>query len=331
VADGDSYFSRFTVKFIEISAAGVATAVSGFVLAHLAGYMGAPAPVVMQPPAVVQAPLMTAPAPVALQPAPAQSSQTTSVRPAPSTAATNPQAAPVAARAEAPRSTSQPDGNSATATLPPLRATVNAAPAEPARKPVKIEQAKTEPVKTEPSAAEAKLEAKPDAKPDSIEAQVRAALANADAHRTAASPDTHPPDAHPMIAPPPAAASIQPRSPENPVMRDAVATPPRSADIAPQPLAPQTLPRNSIQQAPVQQVSASQAPLQIAPAPPVEIKSQPVAGVDASASAAPVQAEAKNEDKHENPFSAFSKFLRTDTSRPPSPNDIPRPPMPVGQ
>ncbi len=53
MADGVSYFSRFTVKFIEISAAGIATAVSGFVLAHLTGYAAAPAPAAMQPPAVI--------------------------------------------------------------------------------------------------------------------------------------------------------------------------------------------------------------------------------------------------------------------------------------
>lgn len=39
MAAGDSYFSRFFTKFVEISAAGVATAVSGFVLAHFAGYL----------------------------------------------------------------------------------------------------------------------------------------------------------------------------------------------------------------------------------------------------------------------------------------------------
>jgi hypothetical protein len=102
-------------------------------------------------------------------------------------------------------------------------------------------------------------------------------------------------------------------------MRDAVATPPRTTDIAP--------PRS----ADIAPQPAQQVPLQIAPSAPVEIKSQPVAGVDAST--APAQADAqpqaKNEPKSENPFSAFSKYLRTDTSPPPT--DVPRPPMPVGQ
>jgi hypothetical protein len=261
--------------------------------------------------------------------APARS---TSLQPAPSAGTANPPAAPVAAHVEAPRPAPQPDGNSpaATAALPPLRATVNTAPAEPIHKVVK-----TEPVKTEPSpaeskprdaaaakpettprdGAEAKLEAKPDPKPDSIEARVRAALANADAHRQA------PADAHPAVAPGPAIAtpviSAQPRPAENPVTRDAVATPPRTTDIAP--------PRSAA----IAPQPAQQAPLQIAPSAPVEIKSQPVAGVDAAAAPAEADAPAVAKTEDKNPFSAFSKYLRTDTSPPPT--DIPRPPMPVGQ
>jgi hypothetical protein len=39
-----SYFSRFLVKFIEIIAAGLATAVSGYLIAHLSGAFTSPAP-----------------------------------------------------------------------------------------------------------------------------------------------------------------------------------------------------------------------------------------------------------------------------------------------
>jgi hypothetical protein len=39
-----SYFSRFWVKFIEIIAAGLATAVSGYLIAHLSGALSSPAP-----------------------------------------------------------------------------------------------------------------------------------------------------------------------------------------------------------------------------------------------------------------------------------------------
>ena len=38
VADKGSYFSRFFVKVVEIVAAAVATAVSGYLVAHLSGY-----------------------------------------------------------------------------------------------------------------------------------------------------------------------------------------------------------------------------------------------------------------------------------------------------
>ena len=45
VADEVSYFSRFTVKFVEIVAAGMATAVSGYLIAHLGGFWSSPTPV----------------------------------------------------------------------------------------------------------------------------------------------------------------------------------------------------------------------------------------------------------------------------------------------
>ena len=44
VADGVSYFSRFTVKFTEILAVGMATAVSGYLIAHVSGFLSSPAP-----------------------------------------------------------------------------------------------------------------------------------------------------------------------------------------------------------------------------------------------------------------------------------------------
>jgi len=84
-------------------------------------------------------------------------------------------------------------------------------------------------------------------------------------------------------------------------------------------------------QPPLQQAPPLQAPMQIAPPAAIEIKSQPVAGVDAAVALQPT-ADAQTADKsHDsNPFSAFSKFLRTDTS-PVPPDQAPRPPMPVGQ
>lgn len=62
-----SYFSRFLVKFIEIIAAGLATAVSGYLIAHLSGALSSPAP--MPAAAVNQVtPSTSAPASLPLQP-----------------------------------------------------------------------------------------------------------------------------------------------------------------------------------------------------------------------------------------------------------------------
>ena len=43
VAGEGSYFSRFMVKFVEIAAAGAATAVSGYLVAQVGGFLGTPA------------------------------------------------------------------------------------------------------------------------------------------------------------------------------------------------------------------------------------------------------------------------------------------------
>jgi hypothetical protein len=50
VPDKSSYLSRFTIKLVEMVAAGIATAVSGYLVAHLGGYLFSPAPT----PAAVQ-------------------------------------------------------------------------------------------------------------------------------------------------------------------------------------------------------------------------------------------------------------------------------------
>src|SRR5437588_1364857 len=44
VADDVSYLSRFLVKFVEIIAAGLATAVSAYLIAHFTGALSSPAP-----------------------------------------------------------------------------------------------------------------------------------------------------------------------------------------------------------------------------------------------------------------------------------------------
>src|SRR5580704_13040187 len=44
VASGTSFFSRFTMKFVEVVGAGAATAITGYFIAHLGGSWSAPAP-----------------------------------------------------------------------------------------------------------------------------------------------------------------------------------------------------------------------------------------------------------------------------------------------
>jgi len=54
VTSEGSFLSRLTIRFLEIFAAGLATAASGYLIAHFSGYLAAPTPaaVVQQPPAI---------------------------------------------------------------------------------------------------------------------------------------------------------------------------------------------------------------------------------------------------------------------------------------
>ncbi|MGA7431349.1 MAG: hypothetical protein WBW35_13045, partial [Xanthobacteraceae bacterium] len=93
---------------------------------------------------------------------------------------------------------------------------------------------------------------------------------------------------------------------------------------------PQPLPQPAAR--PLVQPAAQQTPMQIAPvAAPVEIKSMPVAGVDATPQpAAQTDAQARPDDG--GFFSAFKRLpekLRDD--RPLPPDLAPRPPADVGQ
>lgn len=106
-----SYFSRFTMKFIEIVAASVATAVGGYLVAHLTGYLTSPAPT-----------------PAAVQVAPGGSG----------VVAKSPRARPTPPAAEAAEQRPAPAQEASPAT-PPARATANAGQAAPSRKPTPAE------------------------------------------------------------------------------------------------------------------------------------------------------------------------------------------------
>src|SRR6476660_3493270 len=96
-----SYFSRFTVKFVEIVAAGMATAVSGYLIAHLGGFWSSPtpAPVVAAPSA--SAASVNQPTPPS-HPVPATSPSSQPVQATPPSQPVSP-APPVSADASEPR------------------------------------------------------------------------------------------------------------------------------------------------------------------------------------------------------------------------------------
>jgi hypothetical protein len=297
VADEASYLSRFTLKFAEIMAAGVATAVSGYLIAHLGGFLST------TPPAPTPAAVEVAPRVVAM---PKAETVSPPVQPA----------APAAADAGALRAT--PAHEAAPQAAAPARTTTNAA-AAPARKrdtsaaeakPRDKEAADAKP--REKEAAESKARDKDDK--ESVEARVRAALANVDASKPAPAEAAAPPR-QAAIPPAPAAATAQPLPPEAPLTTGTIAATPRAAEVSPQP--------------------APQAPAEPNPLVSVEIKSRPVAEVPPAAAApdGTQQASAQEDTKEEKGLLATIKKIPS-LLRPASgaaTSEPPRPPLPVGE
>jgi len=243
VPDKVSYFSRFTMKFVEIFAATIATAIGGYLVAHLGGYLPWPA---------------REPTPAAIQAVPSASgvvSKTSRVQPAPD-------ASPSLKR--------------------PARTTVNANPATPSHKPTTTGAPAPENKPHEAESPESKRhEAEsPESKrreAESVEAQVRAALEKVDAHRPT------PPDIAPQtvsLPPAPPAAAAEPRPAEGPVpgTTGAVAVAPPAADAAPgaaeavppplqqPPVQPEPLTPVEVKSRPVAAVEPSPLPEPAAPA-----------------------------------------------------------------
>lgn len=367
MADGVSYFSRFTVKFTEILAVGMATAVSGYLIAHVSGFLSSPAP----------SPILPAPNAGEVtvnHPAPPSAGAVNVNNPAapslPVQSASPGQPAPPAplVSTDANESHAAPSQEIATPAKPPARPTVSAAPArkrgahdtgtaeskpsESAEKPRDAAQAKPrEPAEKPRDTAETKpheaaekprdtaetkpqepaekprdsAEGKPtgDGKPrdwESVEARVRAALANAGANRPATA-DAPPrqadvPQPLPAVTVQPPAAAAQPRTIEDPSVANAAAAPSAASSEAPMAAA------------------VPQAPSKPEPLPAVEIKSRPVADVEAvpPAQAAAAPAEAETQGEPTDLVSAIRKLpeiLRND--KPVPAGEAPRPPMPVGQ
>lgn len=287
-----SFLSRFTMKFIEVLAAGVATAVSGYVIAHLTGYSSAPP---VPAPAVVAAPA------AAYSGTPQQASAETSrLVPQPDTKAQESKAQ----ESKAPESKAQ-----------------DSKPQESKNVPARV--ADTKPVDAKAidlKAAEAKpADAKPAAtKPDPVEATVRAALAKIDASAQTKADATKPAGqaapaavaSVPATAAPMTTASVPPATPAPPVATAATA----AAQPVGQPLPILPVPPAvEIKSLPVATVDGSSPPEE------AQASAEPEAQPD-TPSAAP------------NIFTAIKhipEMLRADK---PLPDDrAPRPPMPIGQ
>jgi hypothetical protein len=329
-----SFISRFFYKLLEITGAAVATAVSGYLVAHLGGFLPSHTQAPPTSPAVAVAPSEHPVAKSVSTNAPAK-------EPAAAPQSSQSAAAPARALPDADRRAAQtpPDatGSAAqparkasyakTATTPPHKST-KPEPATTASEARTLEAKTSEAKTSEAKASEAKTsEAKQREADDrdSVEAQVKAALANVDAN--------HPPAAETSSRR--ENQSAQPR-PVDTVPRTTAAIPPqpRSADLGSPAQQPITQPATT--QSPAAETPP--APVQATPVQPaqpqqpdaltsVEIKSRPVAAID-TLPEAPEAAPPQEEDK--GVLSLF-KHILPDLRRPASTDDAPRPPAPVGQ
>lgn len=359
VPEKPSYTSRFALKFAEILGAGLATAVSGYLIAHVGGYLSWP----NKPPAPTSAveALPSSKTPEwphghAAAPAPAEAD-------AHATAAHDDHAAePVAAKA----AEVSPPATTATATpadndekrsrgaSASHKAVSEQHPAKPA--PHESAEAKahdTVDVKRHENAesksretAEAKARETSEAKArqeEAVEEQVRAALANVDASRTPPAASLTPLPAatplpqtsakpRPLAAPTNALTTTAPAAvstvPPQAVPPAAPAQPPDTQNAA---SVAATVPSAPVMAPPAQQPQAEPGPLTT-----VEIKPRPVAGIAETSAAAPAQPDSEQRGKTKEAdkgfFSAITHLpdmLRADAPGPG--NEPPRPPMPVGQ
>jgi hypothetical protein len=343
VADKASYLSRFLYKLLEIMGAAVATAVSGYLVAHLGGFLP-PRTQAPTPPAVAVAPSeravpKTVPANApASQPAAPQTTQSAAAPETGEQRTTQPQPDTTGSAAQGARKTANANIKTtpAPATTPaPTQATASA------RKRGKSDKSET--AVTDASRPRDATDLKPRDGEDeaSVEARVRAALANVDANRPA--PADMPPrrgdsqgaagQARPAESSPgTTAAAIPARPVEQPTASAGGAGQPRSADLGSPVQQPVILPTAT--QPPAAQPAAP-GPLQVVPTQPppaqqadplttVEIKSRPVANIEAMPAAEPPPQE-------ERGVLSAIKHILPDFRRPASADEVPRPPAPVGE
>jgi len=294
----NSYLSRFFVKFVEVSAAGLATAISAYALAHFGGLLSSsPTPA-------------SAPAQTAVQVGPTASEVAGSPRAQPT---------PPAAAAAVNKQSSAPQQDTDAPVAQPARKAMKDAKALPPSKHTKID---TSVVEKEPRGQK------------SAEALARAALANVDANRPApndaliepglADTRSAPVDVQPHRANmPPRQADVGPQ----PVAVPARALPASPADVQPQP----------VETSPAIGADLQPRSPDVRPSRPVDIQPRPVTAADPLPPRAdpPLEISAPQPpptaDQEKGVFPALkriSDLLRPD---PPAPTgETPRPPMPVG-
>jgi hypothetical protein len=296
----NSYLSRFFVKFVEVSAAGLATAISAYALAHFGGLLSSsPTP-------------PSAPAQTAVQVGPTASEVAGSPRAQPS---------PPAAAAAVNKQSPAPQEDTDAPVAQPARKAVKDAKALPPRKHTKTDTSMAE---KEPRGQK------------SAETLARAALANVDANRPApndaliepglADTRSAPVDVQPHRANmPPRQADVGPQP---------VAVPPRALPASPADVQPQPVETSQAIGADLQPRSPDVRPSPVAP---VDIQPRPVTAADPLPPRAdpPLEIRAPQPpptaDQDKGVFSALKRnpdLLRPD---PPAPTgETPRPPMPVG-
>ena len=296
-----SGLSRFTLKFLEVFAAGLATAVSGYLIAHFAGFLAAVTPLTaVKQPSVMQ--------PSAIQPWVIQQS----VRSAPALPVVH-EAAPAAA---VPQSNTADQSPSAKETAAKPRDAVEIKPRDA------VETKPRDATETRPH------EAARGAAAPSFEARVRAALAKAGPAHPA--PDDAPRrDAVVPVDAMPRLSNTPPQPVDTPTGSIAVPPPddsaPRSVPVVLPPATAAPAKEN-----PATQTIAAPAPtIPLTPPAAVEIRPQPVAGVDPN-QPAPVAAQPPPDTDQHGPFAAITRRLHIDKLLT-GDDQPPRPPMPVGE
>jgi hypothetical protein len=297
-SDDVPYLSRFLVKFIEIFAAGFATAVSGYMIAHLAGALSSTAP------AAVGTAIQVAPSASAVSRSPPAK------LPAPASADANEQHPAPVQEVNAPTDQSAPGtepshGDAAKAVIAPKHPETDK----------HLEADKH--LDAETGAAASVTESKRDQNEnrraqDAVLARIRAALANSNAKRTSPPNKPQPAGNVPRITATIGSQSAPVR--DGPSAASVILGAPNSANTPPPPT------QQQVQQSP--QPLVTQPPTEPTPLTTVEIPSRPVATVQTVPAPTPTS---------QNDTSMFPALDRLRHDPLAASDDVPRPPMPVGQ